>query len=488
MRYSLKYHAHSEVGRIRKNNQDSGYASPTLLLVADGMGGAAAGDLASAVVATEAKQRDRTLVGEEMLEFLGGLLHRANDKLRDLIDDDPTVDGMGTTFCGAAFDGTHLGVAHIGDSRLYRLREGKLEQLTHDHSWVQNLIDEGRITPDEALRHPHRSLILKVLNGQTEPDPDYLMLEVAEADRYLFCSDGLSGLIDDSHLEAVLQGVTDLTECASMLAEDANAAGGHDNITIVMADIVAYDDALAAAQPIVVGSATEREIPALGARVSTRPGQGYPEVVDDPDPDHDSEEKARYAPEGSPRRWPTLLLAAALVLVMVGGSVWGVIAYAGSRYYIAETDGHVGIFNGLPGSLLGYELNHLEERRETRITDLPRFYQRAVGNTIGSASLSAARETADNLQTLAQQCVAVREARRNPPTTPSPVVTPTPTGTASSGALTPSPTSTDPSGSPTPSPSSSTLPTGLSTGNPNYPTVLAPVTPTATEEADPEAC
>ena len=195
MTFSLRFHAHSEVGRIRKNNQDSAYASPTMLLVADGMGGAAAGDLASAVATVTAQKLDRAVPADDMLEFIGGVVVKANDRLLELIEEDPTLDGMDTTFCGASFDGQYLALAHIGDSRMYRLRGDAIEQLTHDHSWVQTLIDEGRLTPEQAATHPHRSLILKVLNGQTEPDPDYQLLEVSKGDRYLFCSGGLSGLI-----------------------------------------------------------------------------------------------------------------------------------------------------------------------------------------------------------------------------------------------------------------------------------------------------
>ena len=144
--FSLRFAAHSEVGRVRKNNQDAGYASPNLLVVTDGMGGAAAGDLASAVASTEVARSDhRAESGEEMLERIAGIIARANAKLTDLIDEDLELDGMGTTFCGAMFDGRQFGLAHVGDSRGYLLRDGELTQLTHDHSWVQSLVDERQV-------------------------------------------------------------------------------------------------------------------------------------------------------------------------------------------------------------------------------------------------------------------------------------------------------------------------------------------------------
>ena len=451
----MRFHAHSEVGRIRKNNQDSAYASPTMLLVADGMGGAAAGDLASAVATVTAQKLDRAVPSDDMLEYIGGVVVKANDRLLELIEEDPTLDGMGTTFCGASFDGQYLALAHIGDSRMYRLRDGAIEQLTHDHSWVQTLIDEGRLTPEQAATHPHRSLILKVLNGQTEPDPDYQLLEVVEGDRYLFCSDGLSGLIDDAHIHRLAQ-IEDLEEASLELARAANRAGGHDNITVVLGEVVDHDDDLAAAGAVLVGSATERKIPEPGelASTSAQGGDGYPasdERTVDPT------ETARYAPETRKVRWSSAVIALVLVLAVLGGAVWAVSAYTQGRYFIAEADGNVGIFNGIPGSLLGQQLNTLEERRDTLLTDLPRYYQRAVRNTIGVANINAAQETADQLERIAEECVATRDARRGH--TPAPV---------------------------TPSPNPA--PHDGSQGSSDYPTLLGPITPTATEEADPEAC
>src|SRR4030095_6845456 len=167
MTLQLSYVAYSDIGLMRKNNQDSGYASPHLLVVADGMGGAAAGDLASAVAIDTIRKIDGPTTGEQMLEVLAGAIHQANDKIAELIESDFSLEGMGTTVTGAMFDGTQLGLAHIGDSRAYLLRDAHLERLTHDHTWVQSLVDDGKISESEAALHPHRSLLLKVLNGQT---------------------------------------------------------------------------------------------------------------------------------------------------------------------------------------------------------------------------------------------------------------------------------------------------------------------------------
>jgi serine/threonine protein phosphatase PrpC len=155
MTLQLKYVAHSEIGLIRKNNQDSGFASPHLLVVADGMGGAAAGDLASAVAIDTVRRIEAPTDGRQMLDVLAHAIHDANDKIAELIESDVSLEGMGTTLTGAMFDGVEIGLAHIGDSRAYLFRDGRLERLTHDHTWVQSLVDDGKISETEAAMHPH---------------------------------------------------------------------------------------------------------------------------------------------------------------------------------------------------------------------------------------------------------------------------------------------------------------------------------------------
>ncbi|MGO1487664.1 MAG: PP2C family protein-serine/threonine phosphatase [Arachnia sp.] len=450
MGHSLLVGAHSEVGRVRKNNQDAGYASPRMLLVADGMGGAAAGDLASAVAVTVAADADQSLRGEEMLSHMEGVISSANSRLSQLVSQDLSLDGMGTTFCGAMFDGDQFAITHVGDSRCYLLRDGELTQLTHDHSWVQQLIDEGRLTPKQAETHPHRSLIVRVLNGQEGVRPDLELVDAALGDRIMFCSDGLSGLVSDDHIRKVLA-ERDLDVAIKDLAAAANHAGGHDNITIVMADVVEHDDALDAVTPLIVGSILERSIPEPPG-VTPPSGAALPETS----PDHAGEEVARYAPEVTSRRWPGVVGGALALLLILGGGIWGVVAYGTSRYYLAEASGNVAIYNGLPGSLLGVELNTLTEVTDIPIGDLPRFYQRAVGNTIATSGLTGAHDSVEELRWKAERCVEVREERAAPEESPLP--------------------------SPTMSPS------GLSTQAPSYPTFLAPITPTASAETDPEEC
>ena len=160
MTLGLRVVSHSEIGLVRKNNQDSGYASSRLLVVADGMGGAAAGDLASAVAVNTLRQVDEDVSGAAMLPTMAAAVAAANQRIAALVEEDIALDGMGTTVTATLFDGSELGLVHIGDSRAYRWRDAALERLTHDHSWVQSLVDEGKISEDEAAVHPHRSLLL----------------------------------------------------------------------------------------------------------------------------------------------------------------------------------------------------------------------------------------------------------------------------------------------------------------------------------------
>ena len=263
---ALRVVSHSEIGLVRKNNQDSGYTSPHLLVVADGMGGAAAGDLASAVAVETLMHVDESTTGPAMLEAMSEAVEDANDRIADLIADDVSLDGMGTTVTAALFDGSRLGLVHIGDSRAYLLRDGRLQRLTHDHSWVQSLVDEGRISEAEAAVHPHRSLLLRVLNGQPGADAEASLLEMAPGDRLMFCSDGLCGLVDDPEI-AELLALPDRDEALAALVAAARSEGGVDNITVLVADVVETATGLAGA------SADAAETPCVRPR-ARRPRRG----------------------------------------------------------------------------------------------------------------------------------------------------------------------------------------------------------------------
>lgn len=419
----LRFVAHSEIGPVRKNNQDSGYASPTMLVVADGMGGAAAGDLASSIAIDYAQKADRSVEGEEMLEVLAGAVEKANDRIAEVVADDRTLDGMGTTLTGTMFDGHQLGIVHIGDSRAYRYRDGEMEQLTHDHSWVQSLIDEGKLTPEEAAHHPHRSLILKVINGQPNSQPDTQLVEVREGDRLLLCSDGLCGMAEDDEIEAGLA-IDDMDACLEHLIESAHAGGGMDNITVIVADVVA-DAPQPSIDPLSVGAVTENDLTALadrtrGSRAKTTTSPSSPEgahddgETDDADDDAEGEqdhETARYAPVLAPRRRllrPLLTVLGVVVLiaaVATAGYFW-----SRTQYFVAPAEERVAIYRGLPQDVWGHPLSDVYEVQATEIDDLPPFFAQRVRDTIVVNSLDDAHRTVEQLRVEAERCTEARKS------------------------------------------------------------------------------
>jgi protein phosphatase len=262
----LQWSAISDVGRVRKDNQDSGYAGPWLLTVCDGVGGAMRGDIASSVALQQLRKLDEEPPGamesDELLGRVGGALHRAHDRIGEVVDEEPALNGTSTTATVLHFDGRQVGVGHIGDSRAYLLREGEISRLTSDHTFVQSLIDEGRITEAESRVHPHRNLILKAVDGIHEAEPDLFVVALQAGDRLFVCSDGATASLDDDDLRAILaEGTPDFA--AVELVRRALDAGSTDNVTCLVADVLdeagaaERADALADLQPMVVGAATD---------------------------------------------------------------------------------------------------------------------------------------------------------------------------------------------------------------------------------------
>jgi serine/threonine protein phosphatase PrpC len=441
MTLQLSYVAHSETGLIRKNNQDSGYASPHLLIVADGMGGAAAGDLASAVAIDTIRQIDSPTTGEDMLEVLAFAIHQANDKIAELVDSDLSLEGMGTTVTGAIFDGSNLGLAHIGDSRAYLFREGRLERLTHDHTWVQSLVDEGKISEAEAANHPHRSLLLKVLNGQPTNDPDLTIVPVVPGDRLMFCSDGVCGLIDDAVIEAALQ-LPDLNDVAERLISESLHQGGIDNITVIVADVA---ESGGGDEVIVLGAASEHPNPVDSVSRARPAEEDDPEETlvtnlanFEPTPVADEE---RYTPQAPQQRRFRRPLIGLLVLLLVAVAGVGM-AYAWTRtqYFVGADQDKVAIFQGLPEGLPGLSLSQVYEVQQLAVSELPPFYQEQVKANIDVPSLDSARATVAELTEAAKTCAG-----------PQPTASPRPRPTSGSK---PSPAPSDkPGDKPSPTPS-----------------------------------
>ena len=262
----LNYAARSDMGLVRGNNEDSVYAGPRLLALADGMGGHAAGEVASQLVISAISPLDNDQPGDDILEDMRRHIESGNDLIREAICDNPDLDGMGTTLVAMLFDGAKMGMASVGDSRAYLLRDGELHQITRDDSFVQDLVDEGRITPEEASVHPKRSLITNALMGD-ECRPHLTIREVAVGDRYLICSDGLSDPVSfDTIASTLAQGTPQ--ECADHLIDLALRSGGPDNVTLIVADIT--DEDYGPTNPVLGGAAAQGiEIPADGIRTDS---------------------------------------------------------------------------------------------------------------------------------------------------------------------------------------------------------------------------
>jgi len=219
-----------------------------LLAVADGMGGHGHGEVASSVAIAALAALDDTLPergpeGIDLVAAVEAAVKKANMRLREMTGRDPSLKGMGTTLTAMLWDGTRFALAHVGDSRAYLLRGNVLYQITQDHTLVQSLVDEGRITPEEAAVHARRSMLLRALESSGNVEPDLSLREAKVGDRYLLCSDGLTCVVGPQQLYEAMVGIPDLKELVQRLIDMANEAGGPDNITCVVADVVEVDEA-----------------------------------------------------------------------------------------------------------------------------------------------------------------------------------------------------------------------------------------------------
>ena len=237
---TVRYGVRSDIGLEREGNEDAAYAGARLLAVADGLGGHAAGEVASAAAIDALRPLDTDVPAGELLNALDHAVRRATGALRDMVEADPSLAGMGTTLTALLWSGSQLGLVHIGDSRAYLLRDGEVFQITHDHTLVQSLLDEGKLTAEEAASHPQQQLLLRALDGGNS-EPDLQLREARVGDRYLLCSDGLHNEAPAESIKRVLREVSDPDEAAASLIALAIDGGGHDNVTCIVADVVPAD-------------------------------------------------------------------------------------------------------------------------------------------------------------------------------------------------------------------------------------------------------
>ena len=330
----------TDIGCLRDHNEDSLVVTPPLFAVADGMGGHAAGDVASEIAVRVLSE----LAPEHPDgEALGRAIEEANRAVIQAAREGRGRQGMGTTMTAAMLEGERLVIAQVGDSRAYLLHQGKLQQLTRDHSLMADMIEAGQLTPEEARTHPQRSVITRALGSDAHLHPDIYEINVETGDRLLICSDGLSGMIFDDQIENTLRRVQDPQRCASQLVNEAIAAGGHDNVTVIVADVT-----------------------------------GYAEV-----------RRKKLA------RKTKLSIALVLVLfaAIVAGAAWGTQTYLNTAAYLANDNGKVAVYRGVPGSVLGLSFSHLERTTDVTVADL----QPGVANRLNEGIRVDDMEAADAL-------------------------------------------------------------------------------------------
>ncbi|MGN6794759.1 MAG: PP2C family protein-serine/threonine phosphatase [Streptosporangiaceae bacterium] len=468
MTLALRYAVRSDVGLLREGNEDSAYAGPHLLAVADGMGGYEAGEVASAaVISTVAPLDQKAMQESELIDALAGAVATAKQALRRIVDSDPTVGSMGTTLTAMLWAGGSAAICHIGDSRAYLVRDGDLYQITRDHTFVQALIDQGRIQPEEAATHPQRSLLLRALDGRTDADPDLSMLDAQAGDRYLICSDGLPVAVSDEQILQALVAVTEPTDAVLALIDLAIRGGAPDNVTCIVADVIDTDQSGVAptSAPAVVGAAansahdtkpfarpdidgdaagitTLGSVPAAaGVGSRTIPGQavaqqssvqhatGRSGMRQSPATIPGRHAAEPFAEEESPpprrrrRRWPLMTTLLALFVVLIGAGLFVGYQYVHSQYYVGTKNGKVVIFRGLDQRIFGISLSSVYRTTSLPVSGIKSQDLQAI-HRLSPGSLSQANSLVSNISTDYQACqqayAAVRHWQQTKPT-PQPI-------------------------------------------------------------------
>ncbi|HYN99480.1 MAG TPA: Stp1/IreP family PP2C-type Ser/Thr phosphatase [Actinomycetota bacterium] len=395
----FRWGACSDVGLVRQVNEDSKLTEPPLFAVADGMGGHASGDVASAIAVqvfeSELKKSDS----------IADAVHNANKAIFQKAAKDPDLTGMGTTLTAMWADDRSAQIAHVGDSRAYLLRDGHLTRLTTDHTVVNRLVQQGRIMPEDADRHPQRSYLERALGVDPEVEVDVHVLDMEPGDRVLLCSDGLFGMIDDDLIQNVMVTEESPQRAAERLCEEAVHAGGNDNVTTVVVDFPDSEGASSGgAQTTTSFSAAappagRRDTGPLGGSPST----GRVQTMSAPRPSSSSPPPMRSSSTSSPqqsRGRSHLLVWVAVAVVLLGAAAFLARMSIKGSWYVGVDGGRVAIFNGVPGSLAGVELGELKNRTELDSETLPELYQGRLEEGIKANSRSDARAIIADLEKL----------------------------------------------------------------------------------------
>ena len=338
----------TDPGRKRRRNEDVYVCEPPVFAIADGMGGAQAGEVASRLAAAAVREDAGSDAGPE--EHVTALIHEANRRVYTRSSEDAAVSGMGTTITLAYVHGGGVTIGHVGDSRAYLIRGGKLEQVTDDHSLVSELVRSGKLSPQEAESHPQRSVITRVLGTEPDVDVDTFSLAAEPGDVFLLCSDGLTSMVDDATILETLDRTGPVLEAAlKELVRAANRAGGEDNITIVCFEI--------AGPAASAGRSAGSEGHMLPADDETlTEADGVPVVEDVPGWNEDDWQSLEPGPARSESRrlsrraWVALATVIALLALAAG---LGLLALSRAHFVGAEKDGHVAVYQGVPWNLIG---------------------------------------------------------------------------------------------------------------------------------------
>ena len=398
----------SHVGKIRSNNQDSGYAGAYLFMVADGMGGHAGGDVASAVAVRRISETDKLYASPNDAEFaLRSALLAANSLLAETVFEHAELTGMGTTVSGLLRVNGHVAIAHIGDSRIYLFRDGELNQITADHTFVQRLVDSGRITMEEAAVHPRRSVLMRVLGDvDAAPEIDTTVMEAKPGDRWLICSDGLSGYVTNDKMQAVLASIPVAKDAADKLIKESLDQGAPDNVTVVLVDIDAHGDS-AQNPPITVGSAAE---PLVFEADSVRRPLRLPTLLlhplkaTKPDQSHFEPESDEYLDEliledrrrTRRRRISWLVILGIAIAAIIAGVVFGY-QWTQTHYFVGASDGRVAIFQGVQQEVGPITLSSVYEQTTIELSALSIHTRTSIEATINANDLSDARRIVNQL-------------------------------------------------------------------------------------------
>jgi Serine/threonine protein phosphatase len=406
----------SHVGKIRSNNQDSGYAGRHLFVVADGMGGHAGGDVASAIATKRIAEADEAYAAAADAESaLQAAMIAANSLLAETVFEHSELTGMGTTVSGILRVGDQVALAHIGDSRIYRFRDGALEQVTADHTFVQRLVDSGRITPEEAAVHPRRSVLMRVLGDvDASPEIDTRILDTKPGDRWLLCSDGLSSYVSEDKITQILSTVRTPTAAADRLVKESLDHGAPDNVTVVITDIGDDDPAEGAEPAGFVGSAAA-PLMFEGVEEERRPIRLptlllHPLKAPPPEDAHFEPEREEFLEQlieedrrRARRRRISWLVFVAVAIAAIVTAVVLAYQWTQTHYYVGATeDGRVAIFQGVQQSIGPIPLSHVEQTSQLRVDDLPPFQRQQVEATINADDLRDAHDILDRLSRAAE--------------------------------------------------------------------------------------